>query len=87
MEKVTVGAIIEEPGSSARYKTGSWRSYRPIISKEKCKKCWLCFNYCPDAAIKKTEEGVVIDYDYCKGCGVCAQECKFGAIEMVPEVK
>jgi pyruvate ferredoxin oxidoreductase delta subunit len=85
MEKITIGAIIKKPGNSTNYKTGSWRTYRPVINYEKCKKCWICFNYCPDGAIKKSEKGPKIDYDYCKGCGICANECKFGAIKMVME--
>jgi pyruvate ferredoxin oxidoreductase delta subunit len=87
MKKITVGALIDKPGSSIECKTGGWRAYKPIIDKEKCKKCWLCFDYCPDAAVSKTEDGPVIIYEYCKGCGVCAVECKFEAIEMVPEAK
>lgn len=88
MPKITIGAVIPEPGTSKRYKTGSWRTMRPVIDLEKCnKKCWFCFEYCPDSAVKKTEDGPVIDYDYCKGCGVCAYECPRKAIEMVVEEK
>jgi 2-oxoacid:acceptor oxidoreductase delta subunit (pyruvate/2-ketoisovalerate family) len=85
--KILIGARIEEAGSSIKYKTGGWRSYRPVVDKDKCTKCWLCYKYCPDAAVKKGQDCAVIDYDYCKGCGVCAKECKFEAIKMVPEVK
>jgi 2-oxoacid:acceptor oxidoreductase delta subunit (pyruvate/2-ketoisovalerate family) len=63
-------------------KTGSWRSFRPIVNKDKCVKCMLCFTYCPDVAIS---EKIEIDYDYCKGCGICAHECPTYAIEMVEE--
>ena len=87
MVKVTIAAINYEPGSSKKYKTGSWRSMKPIIDTQKCKKCWTCYNYCPDSAIIKCEENAMVDYDYCKGCGICAAECKFDAIEMVEEVK
>lgn len=86
MGKITVGAIITQPGNSMEYKTGSWRSYKPIIDKEKCKKCGICVTYCPDASIKRTEDIPVIDYDYCKGCGICAIECPSHAIIMKPEV-
>jgi len=82
-----VGAIIDEPGSSVRYKTGSWRVQRPVINSEKCTKCFICAKYCPDGAINPTKDGPVVDYDYCKGCGICANECPMKAIEMVPEVK
>lgn len=73
--KVTIAAVNFEPGSSKKYKTGSWRSMKPIYNKEKCVKCHLCYIYCPDSAIRKLEDGIEIDYDYCKGCGICAYEC------------
>jgi pyruvate ferredoxin oxidoreductase delta subunit len=87
MVKVTLGAINYIPGSSKEYKTGSWRSMRPIIDLDKCKKCWTCYIMCPDASIIKCEEGAQVNYDYCKGCGICASECKFKAIIMQEEVK
>ena len=85
MVKITDGAINKEAGSSKKYKTGTWRSVRPEIDMEKCKKCWICFTFCPDAAISKTDEGPKIDYDYCKGCGICADVCPKDCIEMVEE--
>ncbi len=33
LKKITIGAIISEPGSSIKYKTGSWRSYKPILTE------------------------------------------------------
>jgi len=86
-KKITHGAVNPEPGSSKNYKTGSWRSMRPVLNKEKCKKCWLCFVYCPEGCIKKTEEGPDINLDYCKGCGICAVECPFDALDMIEEEK
>ena len=70
---------------STENKTGGWRTFRPIINYEKCVKCWTCWKFCPDIAIKIGDKGPVIDYDFCKGCGVCANECPVGAIEMVLE--
>lgn len=88
MTTITIGAVNPKPGSARRYHTGTWRTMRPVYDLEKCKKCWLCYEYCPDAAVIKDEEnGPKVDYDYCKGCGICAYECKFGAIEMVLEEK
>ncbi|RLF93987.1 hypothetical protein DRN45_04235 [Thermococci archaeon] len=55
------------------------------MDKEKCKKCWICYKFCPEGCIKKTDDGPVTDYDYCKGCGICANECPFKAIQMVME--
>ena len=33
---VTIGACVKEPGSSRNNKTGSWRTFKPILDKEKC---------------------------------------------------
>lgn len=80
------GAIITKPGSSIKNKTGSWRTLRPKIISEKCAKCGLCTEYCPDGAIKLLDK-VVINYDYCKGCGICSAECPAKAIMMIREEK
>jgi len=86
--KVTVGAVNPEPGSSKNYETGSWRTLRPVIDYDKCtKKCYFCYDFCPDSAVEKTENGPKINYKYCKGCGICAYECPKEAIELVPEEK
>ena len=85
---VPIGGNILEPGTGAEYKTGSWRSARPIWDAEKCTQCSQCWLYCPDMSIKLDEDGKMtgIDYDYCKGCGICASVCppKASAIQMVP---
>jgi pyruvate ferredoxin oxidoreductase delta subunit len=87
MKKISVGALIHEPGSSRNYKTGGWRTLKPVVDKTKCIKCYICYDFCPDGAIKKVEDGIEFDYDYCKGCGICANECPKKAIEMVLEEK
>lgn len=84
-KSIPIAGILIEPGSAMKYKTGDWRAYRPIIDKEKCIDCLLCWIYCPDAAIKREEEKVSVVYEYCKGCGICANECPVKAIEMVEE--
>ncbi len=86
-KKITLGAHVDEAGSSAKYKTGSWRVQRPELDMEKCNKCLNCLRYCPDAAVKLTDDGPVIDLDYCKGCGICANECPVKAITMITEAK
>ena len=63
----------------------SWRTYRPVIDKDKCVNCLICYLCCPDGTIIRTEDKVEVDYDYCKGCGVCANECPKGAISMIKE--
>lgn len=86
-EKLPIGAVILTPGSSVQYKTGGWRTFRPVYDRAKCNKCGLCWVYCPDAAISIKEDGFCeFDLDYCKGCGICAKECPTKAIAMVEEV-
>ncbi len=88
LAKITVGAVNPEPGSSRNYHTGSWRTLKPIIDYAKCtKKCFFCYEFCPDSSVEKTEDGPKIDYVHCKGCGICAYECPKEAIEMVSEEK
>lgn len=85
--ELTKGGSIYEAGNSLEFKTGDWRSTKPIFLSEKCKQCGLCFPVCPDDAIPVCKDGTRSDfnYDYCKGCGVCAKVCPFGAIEMKEE--
>lgn len=67
-------------------KTGSWRTFRPVVDYSKCTQCMLCWIYCPDGAITRQEDDSPgIDYDYCKGCGICANECPVKAITMERE--
>jgi len=86
-KSLPIGAVLLEPGSSLKYKTGDWRAFRPVVEKEKCVNCLLCWIYCPDAAIVRKEKWVEVNYDYCKGCGICAKECPKDAIKMVEEQK
>ncbi|MFA5363918.1 MAG: 4Fe-4S binding protein [Candidatus Bathyarchaeia archaeon] len=75
--------------SSMEYKTGDWRSYKPVWDSEKCIRCMLCHIYCPEGAVKYDEEAniMVFDYDFCKGCGICTKECPVDAIDRVIEGK
>ncbi len=83
---ITFGCHILEPGNAANFRTGDWRSQRPVTDKEKCIKCGMCWVYCPDMAYSQDEEGYfVANMEYCKGCGICAHECPKDAITMVPE--
>ena len=84
MKKVNEGAVIKEPGSSKKNKTGSWRTFRPVRDKKKCTKCGLCWIFCPDNAIDKNFN---INYDYCKGCLICVRECPFNALTVKKEEK
>jgi len=87
-KEIPEGVVIEEAGNSEEYKTGAWRSFRPIWYKDRCIQCYRCWTFCPDLSILIKEGKVAgINYEYCKGCGICAHECpkKANAIEMVPE--
>ena len=65
MEELTIGGNIYEAGNSKEFKTGDWRSMRPVYIEEKCKQCGLCFPVCPENAIpvnkdlKREEIGLV----------------------------
>lgn len=81
-----IGNIVTEAGNASLRRTGDWRRERPILDKEKCNKCGLCWFSCPDAAIKLLEDGYYeADLYYCKGCGICAKVCPTGAITMIEE--
>ncbi len=83
---ITWGCHVLEPGNSAEFRTGDWRSQRPVVDKEKCIKCGMCWIFCPDMAYSQDDEGYYeADMEYCKGCGICAHECPKDAISMVAE--
>ena len=79
---VSIGCVIKNPGNSRNNKTGSWRTFKPILDIEKCIDCDNCMIFCPDGSLNQPHD---IDYDFCKGCGICANECPSDAIEMVKE--
>lgn len=80
------GGLIDEAGNSVLFKTGDWRSQKPVRDQEKCTDCLQCWIVCPDVSIIVKDQKIVkIDYDYCKGCGICANVCPVDAIEMVAE--
>ena len=86
MARITKGAVVTEPGSSVKNKTGSWRAERPVVS-DKCIGCGICENLCPDDAIHVVNKKAKVDLDFCKGCGICANECPVKAIRMEAENK
>ncbi len=82
--KITTGAVIKEPGSSIKNKTGGWRTMRPVKDVKKCIECGFCWMFCPDMCYNEKFEA---DLDFCKGCGICAQVCPTSAITMEREKK
>lgn len=82
------GATIPTGGSAAEYKTGGWRSKKPVWLEDVCSQCLICWIFCPDSSIQIAEGKMTgIDYDHCKGCGICAKECPRDAIKMEEEDK
>jgi pyruvate ferredoxin oxidoreductase gamma subunit len=74
--------------TSVEVNTGLWRTMRPVIHYELCKKCWwVCSTFCPDGAINVQDDLPNIDYDHCKGCLVCVAQCPPHAIEAIPEAQ
>jgi pyruvate ferredoxin oxidoreductase delta subunit len=84
-KETTLGGIIYDSGNAEDFKTGDWRSMKPIWNEEKCKQCSLCYPVCPDSSILVDKDGKVIgvDYDHCKGCGVCVETCPFKVFDFV----
>jgi pyruvate ferredoxin oxidoreductase gamma subunit len=78
---------IHAAATSVMIKTGLWRTMRPIIDYDLCKRCnWVCGSFCPDSAIAVDDEGYPrIDYDHCKGCMICLAQCPPHAIHAIPE--
>ena len=83
---LNIGNIITESGNADTYRTGDWRSDRPIREQEKCNECGLCWLFCPEGAIYPIEGGLFeTNLFYCKGCGICSVECPKDVITMIEE--
>jgi pyruvate ferredoxin oxidoreductase delta subunit len=86
--KAPLGTNVDKPGSTTVFFTGDWKSARPVLQKDKCIYCGLCYIYCPEGCytdMGPEEKWYRADLNYCKGCGICAKECPKDAIEMVVE--
>lgn len=85
-KQIPQGGLIIEAGNAVNYKTGDWRTFRPVRDEKKCTQCMMCWMYCPDSCIIPKDGKIDhTDYDFCKGCGVCAQVCPVKCIEMKEE--
>jgi len=84
--ELLAGCVVVEPGNAKSYRTGDWRSDRPIWNRDRCIKCGICFLFCPEGCVRQDRDGYFeADLYYCKGCGICACECWTQAITMVEE--
>lgn len=85
-KELEIGCIVTEPGSAASYRTGDWKSQRPIWDFNKCIKCGICYMVCPEGCIEQIADGFFeANLFYCKGCGICARECWTNAISLEEE--
>lgn len=86
-QKITPAGTVDA-GSAKQFKTGDWRTERPVLLEEKCRQCLLCVPVCPDTSIPvKDKKRLGFDMMHCKGCGICSEVCPFDAIVMEPENK
>ncbi len=82
-QDLEIGSLIKA-GTSKGFKTGSWKSFRPVWMKEKCISCMMCVINCPEDCIpSKDGKRSETDLDMCKGCGICAEVCPVKCIKMV----
>jgi pyruvate ferredoxin oxidoreductase gamma subunit len=54
--------------------TGTWSLDRPVL-RDACTACAVCALFCPEGAISRSGDSMVVDYLYCKGCGICEIVC------------
>jgi pyruvate ferredoxin oxidoreductase gamma subunit len=85
--EVEIGCDVNQPGNSRDFLTGNWRtgSY-PLMDKDKCISCGICWIMCPEIAFTQNEDGSYTwSGDYCKGCGICVTTCSKKALSMEVE--
>ena len=76
------------PGNAAARNTGAWRVERPVVDRNACTRCGLCFVQCPDGAVSLDHDGYpVVDYDHCKGCLICQHVCPVEAVSARRETR
>jgi len=86
-QEIEVGCDVHLPGSCQDFLTGNWRtSGRPVMDREECISCGLCWIMCPEIAFSKDEDkGYTWSGKYCKGCGICVDICPKKALTMEDE--
>ncbi len=86
--EIVPAGVVQASGTAVGYKTGAWRSQRPVVDEAKCTHCLFCWLFGPDGSVM-TDEGrfAGLDLEHCKGCGICAVECPPKAISMTSEIQ
>ena len=51
---------------------GDWRAMRPVVDREKCVKCAVCWLYCTVQRNVEKPRWFDINLAVCNVCGVCA---------------
>ena len=85
-KRIPAAGLILTPGNAKEYRTGDWRTQRPVINRDLCTNCLTCWINCPDSAVL-VEDGKfkAFDLDHCKGCAICVTVCPKKAIHMESE--
>ncbi len=65
--------------------TGAWSFDRPLLT-DACTACALCSVFCPEGALVRRDDVMVVDYDHCKGCGICANVCPVRCALVMDEI-
>lgn len=84
-QDMEIGSLVKG-GTSKEFRTGSWKSFRPVWDSSKCINCLMCVINCPEDCIPSKEgKRSETDLSYCKGCGICAEICPVKCIKMEVE--
>jgi 2-oxoisovalerate ferredoxin oxidoreductase delta subunit len=73
---------VKEPlGQTSGVKRGP-TTMIAVVDQDKCVRCGLCVDICPEHAVSMKDDDVKIDSDKCVACGVCVDECASEAISL-----
>ena len=54
--------------------------------KTSCIGCGTCIDICPEKALSRGNEEIIIDRSACTSCGLCSEECPSAAMKMSGEI-